>query len=405
MGEPLLCLVTIHGIGFEQPPLVGVPGYPDTPGYADKLHAHLGKYLDATWLCNDPQRPQARSPVYVQSAWPPNSQRHEEGLRRLGQWNDDHTSVSAGAAGQLCDGEGRIAHIALVYSQLEDRGPKLASALTAGVMTTFTLGHYTTLLHLLRTVLLNVKALWHHLIAPKAPTDAETSLNVRQDPGFQQKPLSGATNGLFSVVRQLEDDVAAYVYENGMRQRVQGFVYDALLRLAGRDDVAGIVINAHSNGTVVAFDVLRNLPPFAARKVKVFITAGSPLRKYVDFFSWGEYIGTLAGLEHWYNYLDPRDPVADPLVPDAGWRRGSPQTTALQTGLFEGLDPDTGQSYALPLADIRVDNLKNSLPGGLQAHNYWDNEIEFVQSLASLLQQSVVSWQAPARVRRDQKKL
>ena len=49
MNSHVICLLTIHGIGFEQPPLTDVPGYPDTAGYADDVHEHLD-----ILLCDDP---------------------------------------------------------------------------------------------------------------------------------------------------------------------------------------------------------------------------------------------------------------------------------------------------------------------------------------------------------------
>lgn len=75
MASPVICLVTLHSIGFQQPPLHGVPGYADRPGYADHLHSNLSKYLDDTMLTDDPQRLRNQrgesGPVYVQSYWPP----------------------------------------------------------------------------------------------------------------------------------------------------------------------------------------------------------------------------------------------------------------------------------------------------------------------------------------------
>ncbi len=57
---------------------------------------------------------------------------------------------------------------------------------------------------------------------------------------------------------------------------IRSFVLDALWRLASRKDVSSIVINAHSNGTVIAFDALCSLPPAAASKIRALVTAGSP---------------------------------------------------------------------------------------------------------------------------------
>ncbi len=161
------------------------------------------------------------------------------------------------------------------------------------------------------------------------------------------------------------------------------------MRLAYREDVAGIVINSHSNGTVVALDVLRSLPPPAARKVRAFITAGSPLRKYATLFTWGQHMATVPVIKTWKNYWDDRDPVADPLEPSIDWLRGKRARTKQLTGLFQALDPETGEVMNMPIEDIEVDNLKNSKGGGLQAHNYWDNRQEFVEPVATLLKELV----------------
>jgi hypothetical protein len=48
MSSPVICLVTIHGIAFEQPPLSRVPGYPDTAGYADDLRRSSSQARE-TW--------------------------------------------------------------------------------------------------------------------------------------------------------------------------------------------------------------------------------------------------------------------------------------------------------------------------------------------------------------------
>src|SRR5260370_15251564 len=128
-------------------------------------------------------------PIYVQSVWPPNSLRIEDGLKRLGYLDERHLTVS---------------------------GPDLVK---------------------------------------------DTSRIARV--------------------------VAAHVCHNGRRLRVRSFVLDALLRLAAREDVSGFVLNTHSNGTIVGLDVVQELPPFAAEKIRAIITAGSPIRKNVVPFCWG----------------------------------------------------------------------------------------------------------------------
>ncbi len=398
MEASMICLVTIHGVGFQQPPLVGEAGYPDTPGYADNLHEYLSKYLDESWLCDDPQRRRSKhgenGPIYVQSAWPPDSYCKEAGLSRLGSWDEQRSTIIVGPQAQLCNGAGRIAHVALVYSQQEGQGPQVDASLITSAMATVSLGHYTHVVNLVRTAFLDTEPLWKNLASPSV-TDKPPSLRTRQDPGLKRMRTIPAhvqrPTGLMAILRQMENDVAAYVCHNEMRERIREFVYDALLRLACRDDVAGIVINGHSNGTVIAFDALHQMPPFAARKMRAIVTAGSPLRKYTDLFNWGYYLPMLPRLTQWLNFLDLKDPVADPLVPDASWICGAPLQKDLMTGLYQGLDADTGMFHRLPIQDSIVDNLKYSRSGGLQAHNYWDNEAEFVSVLAQLLQREASS--------------
>src|ERR1700676_3467004 len=119
MGKPVICIVTVHGIGFEQPPIPDQPG----SGYADDLHQHLSQYLDETLLGDDPNRKREQrgtnGPVYVQSCYPPATDQAESGLMRLGSWADaDRRKVDPQNA-PLVNGDQRIAHVALVYSHLE----------------------------------------------------------------------------------------------------------------------------------------------------------------------------------------------------------------------------------------------------------------------------------------------
>src|SRR5262249_36510927 len=134
--------------------------------------------------------------------------------------------------------------------------------------------------------------------------------------------------GLRATIVQLENDVAAYVTRDALRQRVRSFVTETLMRLAYRPDVDGIVVNSHSQGTTVAFDVVRDFPVVAKDKIKAFVTSGSPLRKYVDLFAWGREVGCLYGINHeqgrWTNFWDPIDPVADPLAARLQWHPGDP---------------------------------------------------------------------------------
>jgi hypothetical protein len=213
------------------------------------------------------------------------------------------------------------------------------------------------------------------------------------------------SSGPLAVWDTIQDDIATYVCRNDIREDVRLFVAEALQRLCARDDVALVVINAHSQGTVVAYDVLRSLPSSAMANVGAFVTAGSPLRKYLDCFTWGNEAGCIAQLQGpgagwiaggdgarepgkgWVNFWDDTDPVADPLSPDRAWRPGQPvpDPPDPRNGLFGAHDDNSGAALDLAIADRQVDNWANSSGGGLQSHNYWDNQTEFVRPLATIL--------------------
>lgn len=397
----LTCLLTIHGIGFQQPPLDGVPGY------ADDLHRRLRAGLGDA-LGDDPNRDPG--PVYVQSSWPPESHAVEPGLERLGRlitaggrWRTDASAdwqrLSARSSG--------VAHVALVYSHLEEEGPDPAALVDVAALGLSSITHYATISGLVRMAVRDAGALLGHHAPSGADPSPRPSLRVRTDvhtvqhhllPGMLRRtPPRDAPprpTGLLGVLRQVEDDVAAYVARNELRERVRAFVRDALTRLLLRADVSRVVVNGHSNGTVVGFDVLAQLPPPLLERTGALVTAGSPLRKYVDLLGWGSDGGNLRALPGpWLNFHDEHDPVADPLSPPATWRVGQP-TPPDGEGLFFSYDPDTGERRPIPVRDIRVDNVANVADGGgLPAHDYWDND-EFCRPLAELL--TTVSAAPPA---------
>jgi hypothetical protein len=125
---------------------------------------------------------------------------------------------------------------------------------------------------------------------------------------------------------------------------------------------------------------------FSIPKVKWFITAGSPLRKYSDFFCWGTEAGTIKQVPGWTNFWDPKDPVADPLAPPRTWRPETDSAVAPDSpGMYQALDPNHGQLLRVAIEDQKVDNLTHSRGGGLQAHNYWDNEDDVVPVMVDIL--------------------
>jgi hypothetical protein len=185
---------------------------------------------------------------------------------------------------------------------------------------------------------------------------------------------------------QLQDDVASYVYSRRLRRRVQGFVSEVVQRVLARGDVETVVINAHSHGTVVGYDVLQPLSARQLARVGAFVTAGSPLRKYVDFFGWNRDLAG-AGEVPWLNFWDRLDPVADPLAPPQEWRPLTDPTVAPgSAGLFR-LRRGGGFAAQAHVADRSVDNVNHVSGGGLVAHDYWANRTQFVPALARVLKE------------------
>ena len=403
MASKITCLVTLHGIGFEQPPLVVNGAEVANSGYADPLHQHLYKCL-TTMLSDDPGRAAGRTqpgengPIYVQSHYLDAQKRisREEGLKRLGAWCDDKQRIDTTDAPLVAveASDECISHVALVYSNLEPMKSEVGATLLTLESTLASSSHYGSVLGLLHMAVTDGLAMiGHHAPQEQQPTSSRPRVDL---PARAVKPLGlhGQTAptpppGVLAAVRNLEDDVACYVCHNEERERVRSFVFEALMRLGYRDDVENIVLNTHSNGTVVAFDVLRHLPQTVTDKIKIFVTAGSPLRKYADLFHWGHMIESLYPFRPWYNFWDRNDPVADPLNPPSTWHVGDAIVPSDET-LFQCVDLNTEEQFWINVEDIPVDNITNSHGGGLQAHNYWDNEEEFVKQLALLLQKKAV---------------
>jgi len=376
----LTVLLTIHGIGFQQ--------FPDdaggVAGYADGLHAKLVAILGESLLGPDPNRLAAgvHGPVYVQSSYPPDqANAREGGLVRL-----DQPLAAPGSA---------AAHVALVYVHSEDTRPlpgALAETVARGV---FEVSHYATARGAVSMLFHDVSAALHHGPSPTDPA-GEGELKVRSDVVRGHHPLvrllQAATpttaphgSGVLDVLRTVEDDVAGYVSRNDLRQRVRDFVQAALIRLAQRGDVDAIVVNAHSQGTVVSFDVVRGVEADVAARIRWLITAGSPLRKYAEMLAWGTDVGSIAGIPQWLNAWDALDPVADPLGPDSTWRRGQPVTAHTPQGLFRSVDWVRGTDTAAGVVDCQVDNVRYVPGSGLRAHDYWGDVPQFVTPLAAVL--------------------
>src|SRR5437763_13790791 len=150
-GTQKLCILTVHGIGFQQPPTASAAGY------ADLLHENLREALGDR-LGSDPQRkPAPYGPVYVMSAMP-GTRNAEWGLSRLGTWRDGSIDISGMP---LTAGDEPTAHVALIYTSLEGVGPRLGTGVgtvgEAGLM----LSHYASVAGAIRLVVADAWAALH----------------------------------------------------------------------------------------------------------------------------------------------------------------------------------------------------------------------------------------------------
>jgi hypothetical protein len=419
-----VCLVTIHGIGFQQAP----DDASRLAGYADRLHEALSELL-GDGLSDDPHRARYRTTagqcgaIYVQSSWPagqadPAQRSMEKGLERLGSRRDPCDPHIDIAGKDLFAGGARISHVALVYTPLEvptdsDRGALLETA----ILGLLHLENYSSLRGELLRLGEDIATLIH-----EPPVSGEPVLgNVpRQDVAHHKSIFrraidyvhdgrSSSQAGPFEILRDVEDDAAAYVARNELRERTRDFVREVLIRLVQRGDVTRIVVNGHSQGSILAFDTLRTVPCDVIDKVAAFFTLGTPLRKAVASLGWGQDVGQLRALQDWRfgegsvwgrsgaatttsawtNLWDRRDPVADPLAPDLTWTRDQKLEPATHPGLFQDVNPQTGHRSDHPVEDCIVDNVHNVSGGGLRAHDYWDNREEVVPRIADRLRHLV----------------
>lgn len=118
-------------------------------------------------------------------------------------------------------------------------------------------------------------------------------------------PLRRTLARLFT--RVLLRDVNDFLFDANKRTRMSDALWE---RLRGGGEP--FVVIAHSQGSMVAYDLLRRLRPEECR-VALFLTIGSPLglKEVQDHFTQGgEALRTPECVEHWVNVADRLDPVA-----------------------------------------------------------------------------------------------
>jgi hypothetical protein len=155
-----------------------------------------------------------------------------------------------------------------------------------------------------------------------------------------QSPVRSVGGTLISLADTV-NDVVQYFYNPSMRSAIQMRLRERLAEAAGAFDHTLLV--SHSLGTVIAFDVLRQMA--SAYNIHTWFTTGSPLGKLAQLGQVTSDVGQITGesIAAWHNLFDPSDVVASAL----------------------------SGAFAFPLKDVVVENGA----GMLNSHNYWGNGV------------------------------
>lgn len=141
-------------------------------------------------------------------------------------------------------------------------------------------------------------------------------------------------------------DTAAYFFRSGMRAKIQQRLRDAL-----PTDGKPFTLIAHSQGSIVAFEVLASLKRTQNINVETFVTIGSPLgiQEVQDFMVEQTPLVVPSCVKHWLNFADPLDVVAfdkglaNEFDPDGFVSDDVIMNTAFARG--EGFDPHSAIGY------------------------------------------------------------
>ena len=139
------------------------------------------------------------------------------------------------------------------------------------------------------------------------------------------------------------NDVANYVSNNGVRVQMQHRLSDKLFQVQAAHPKAKVILGTHSQGTIIAYDVLR-LNGAQIANLATWVTMGSPLGWYLRFLRWGDEILGMQPSLTWLNFYDDEDKVGQGITDLVAWPSPKPR-------------------------DIDVDNRAK----GLDAHDHWHN--------------------------------
>jgi subtilisin family serine protease len=173
--------------------------------------------------------------------------------------------------------------------------------------------------------------------------------------GARVLPLPGFLRNFFTrqITKLFLKDVNDFLFDKVRREFMRRSVIERLESGGGP-----FVVIGHSQGSMIAYDVLRSLPAdkFA---IDLFVTIGSPLgltevKDQLKKFDGRQPLAVPACVKRWVNVADPIDPVcADKtLVKDYRATSGVAVEDVLRWNLDSPTDPHSGSGY-LRLEDVR----------------------------------------------------
>lgn len=155
-------------------------------------------------------------------------------------------------------------------------------------------------------------------VLAETPAESEMLHRMLDEMGVQDAPLGPGQRGILDKINQillklisaaLLQDTHDFFFDTPRREAMERGVRERLASGGGP-----FVVIAHSQGSMIAYEVLRKLDP-AKCDVALFVTLGSPLGLPVVRSRFKQWIGKRklpfpACVRHWYNVADRRDPVA-----------------------------------------------------------------------------------------------
>ena len=164
------------------------------------------------------------------------------------------------------------------------------------------------------------------------------------------------------ITKTFIQDTAAYFFDDRQRQEMQQRLRQILLAGTGP-----YIVIAHSQGSIIAYDVLRELDDDGAPfEVPLFITIGSPLgiEEVQDHLP--KPLQAPQIVKAWWNFADPVDPVAfdktlaDEFTTDTVLE--DQRVVNQDTLRISGFNPHSGSGY-LSTRQVR-DTVRERLPSG-----------------------------------------